>query len=185
MASRVREDILDAAAQILRDRGLVHMTTREVARRARCAEGSIFKHFETKSALLEAVLQERVPEFGDVVAAVRDPGAGQLQARVAALAAALLRFYAATAPMLATMGADADLRTKATFRFDALTLVREYLSGEQRARRIRSGAPIDGTALALVGACQYAAVMGLLGTPWEPDKAAQDITAAVLAALAR
>ena len=105
---------------------------------------------------------------------------------MSALAAALLRFYAATAPMVAPVLADADLRTtKAAFRFDALTLVREYLSGEQRAGRIRSGAPIEGAALALVGACQYAAVMGLLGTPWGPHKAAQNITAAVLAALAR
>jgi AcrR family transcriptional regulator len=49
------ECLLDAAAALLAEGGLGDATTAKVARRAGVAEGTIYRHFATKDALLEAV----------------------------------------------------------------------------------------------------------------------------------
>jgi AcrR family transcriptional regulator len=49
------ECLLDAASSLLAERGLGEATTAKVARRAGVAEGTIYRHFATKDALLEAV----------------------------------------------------------------------------------------------------------------------------------
>ncbi len=47
-----------AALEVLRDRGVARLTTREVAERAGVSEGSIFYHFGDRQGLLAAVFDE-------------------------------------------------------------------------------------------------------------------------------
>lgn len=50
-----REALLDAAAALLFEGGLGEATTQKVARRAGVAEGTIYRHFASKEAFVEAV----------------------------------------------------------------------------------------------------------------------------------
>jgi len=52
--SDTREALLNAAAELLAESGLGEATTQKVARRAGVAEGTIYRHFPSKEALLEA-----------------------------------------------------------------------------------------------------------------------------------
>jgi len=51
-----REQILRAATRVFADKGFSRATTREVAREAGVAEGTIYNYFEDKEALLMAIM---------------------------------------------------------------------------------------------------------------------------------
>jgi AcrR family transcriptional regulator len=51
----IEERILNAAQRLFARRGFERTTTRELARAAGVAEGTLFRHFETKKAILVAV----------------------------------------------------------------------------------------------------------------------------------
>src|SRR6266542_3086220 len=50
----MRERIVAAAIQVIRERGVTRATTKEIARAAKVSEGSIYNHFENKTALFGA-----------------------------------------------------------------------------------------------------------------------------------
>lgn len=52
-----RERLLDAAADTFAKDGIRGATTREIARKARVNEVTLFRHFKSKEQLLRAVLQ--------------------------------------------------------------------------------------------------------------------------------
>lgn len=58
-ATRNRALLLEAAGSVLAERGL-DFTVGEVARAAGVGKGTAFRHFPTKSALVDAVLEERM-----------------------------------------------------------------------------------------------------------------------------
>jgi AcrR family transcriptional regulator len=53
-----RDEVVAAALEVLRERGVARLTTREVASRAGVSEGSIFYHFTDRRGLLAAVFSE-------------------------------------------------------------------------------------------------------------------------------
>ncbi len=53
-----RAEVLASALDVLRERGVARLTTREVASRAGVSEGSIFYHFTDRHGLLTAVFSE-------------------------------------------------------------------------------------------------------------------------------
>lgn len=63
-----REEILRATHDLLRERGMARITTREVAERAGVAEGSVFYHFEDRFGLLRAVFERSLDplKIGDI-----------------------------------------------------------------------------------------------------------------------
>lgn len=56
-----RERILDASLRIFGERGFSGATTKEIARRAKVNEVTVFRLFKTKRALFSAVMMERSP----------------------------------------------------------------------------------------------------------------------------
>lgn len=76
-ALRNRSRVLAAAEQVFVARG-TSVSTEEVARAAGVGIGTVFRHFPTKAALIEAVFHERLRRFGEEaerLAASDDPGA--------------------------------------------------------------------------------------------------------------
>ena len=57
-----RGEIVAAAAELLRERGLNGVTTRAIADRVPCSEGAIYVHFRDRLELILAVLEESLPE---------------------------------------------------------------------------------------------------------------------------
>src|SRR4051794_40616709 len=56
-----RDRILDAAAELMRTRGIIRTTTKEIAKAAGFSEATLYKHFRDKEELLLRVLRERMP----------------------------------------------------------------------------------------------------------------------------
>ncbi len=52
-----RENLLKAASDLMREVGFEGMTTAQIAKRAGVAEGTIYRHFTGKEALIEAVFK--------------------------------------------------------------------------------------------------------------------------------
>jgi AcrR family transcriptional regulator len=76
-ARRNRARLLEVADRVFSEQG-VGASTEEVARAAGVGIGTVFRHFPTKDALLEAVLTERLTrlaEQAEALATAPDPGA--------------------------------------------------------------------------------------------------------------
>lgn len=69
--------LLQAAAEVVAEQGLAHTTTNHVAERAGVSIGSLYQYFESKDALIEALMAQQESEL---VAAVQVPFASLLDA---------------------------------------------------------------------------------------------------------
>jgi AcrR family transcriptional regulator len=133
-----RERILDAAVVVLREQGIAHATTKEIARSAGCSEALLYKHFPTKQVIFTSVLQERLQSVDQ-----------------------LMTFYAQSFPIAASIFGSASLLR--SFREGIrkaggggpevpVDLLTEYLVAEQRAGRLEDGVDPSTLAVLLVGA---------------------------------
>jgi AcrR family transcriptional regulator len=172
----LRERILDAAATVLRDQGLAAATTREIARQAGCAEGSLYTHFEDKDDLFVAVLIERLPPFipllHDLLARA---GEESLEAHLEQVAETAIAFYIALLPLAAPLLAAPELREGLRRRGDGPHLANEalaaYLRLEQRLGRVGAEADIQAAPALLLGACmQQALLQRLQGGKIQPEQ---------------
>ncbi|MFD7505597.1 TetR/AcrR family transcriptional regulator [Streptomyces sp. NPDC059850] len=153
-----RERILDAAANILRARGVVHATTKEIAQATGVSEPTLYKYFGDKERLLLAVLEERVPGLSRV--SVR-PGEGDIEENLAELAHAALDFYQRSIPMLGALLADPERMAAHRVAMGrhgggpekAVSGFAAYLRAEQDLGRIAGEADPDASASLLIGAC--------------------------------
>ncbi|MGV0026046.1 TetR/AcrR family transcriptional regulator [Phormidesmis priestleyi] len=55
-----RERLLDAAERVIRTKGLAAASTREIAREAGCADGTLYNHFVDRADLFVAVFLEKL-----------------------------------------------------------------------------------------------------------------------------
>jgi AcrR family transcriptional regulator len=171
-----RERILDAAAEIMRTRGVAGATTKEIARAAGCSEALLYKHFRDKEQVLMHVLKERMPTFTAALA----PGEATVEANLVTVAHAGLRFYQRGFPMMASMIAQPGLMAATRDglrRYDAgphqpVRAVAEYLSAERELGRVAAGADTDAVAALLLGACFQQGFLAHLGDEPEATEAA-------------
>src|SRR6201997_1547387 len=71
-----REAILAAALQLLRERGIARVTSREVAALARVSEASVFYHYKDRAGLLRAVFEEGLASLRELAESGRLAGGG-------------------------------------------------------------------------------------------------------------
>ncbi|GAA1694034.1 TetR/AcrR family transcriptional regulator [Glycomyces endophyticus] len=183
-----RDRILDAAAAVMREKGVAGATTKEIARVAGCSEALLYKHFPDKTTLLLRVLGERMPSF--TAAAV--PGEGEVAENLAAIAHGALRFYLRGFPMMASAVAQPELLSGLR---DSLAphgagpevpvaAIADYLAAEQRLERVDPGVDPAAMAALLMGACfQQAFLAHFRGETELPRSAADALVAALLAPL--
>ncbi|ROO90470.1 TetR family transcriptional regulator [Actinocorallia herbida] len=153
-----RERILDAAARILRTRGIAQATTKEIALASEVSEPTLYKYFGDKERLLLAVLEERLP--GPSRVALR-PGEGDLAETLTDLAHAYLDFYRQSIPMLGALLADpqrmashrASMARHGGGPDRPVTALSAYLEAERARGRLAETADPAAAASLLVGAC--------------------------------
>jgi AcrR family transcriptional regulator len=163
-----RDQILDAAAGLIRDIGLGHTTTKEIASAAGLSEAALYRHFADKAELFLCVIGERVPQL---VAALKDlPGrAGQrsVRANLEDIVRLALPFYDQTLPIAASLFAEPELlarhqahmRNKNAGPHRALEQLAEYVRAEQRLGRVSPRADPEAVAALLIGSCLGRALM--------------------------
>ena len=59
--AETRQLILDGAKKVIREKGLAGATTREIARRVGCADGTLYVHFADRIELFLALLRQSLP----------------------------------------------------------------------------------------------------------------------------
>lgn len=157
-----RDEILDAAADVLRTQGYARATTRSIAQVAGYSEAALYKHFADKSAILLAVIHERMPELpGSLKELIGNPGSGTVRGNLTRLARTAIDFYVEGFPILVSLFSSRELLTAHRLRLAELNagphraqegLVR-YLREEQKLGRIRRTADVPAAAALLFGAC--------------------------------
>ena len=168
---RTRSYILEAAEQMLQTRGLARLTNKEIAEAAGCAEGTLYKHFETKEALILAAIEENVPDVLAVVGEERT-GQGAIEENVRDIARASIRYYRKLLPLTTALFADIDLLNH--FRLwmqerkggplSIYERVANYVAAEQRLGRLKPEIEPFSFAALLLGAChQYVFVQYFQG----------------------
>jgi AcrR family transcriptional regulator len=193
-----RAQLVDAAERVLRTRGLARATTKEIAREAGLAEGTLYLHFADKLDLVRAVHERLLPAFIEVVRHLpARAGSGTVEGNLTELARSALRLYRDVLPLGSSLFADPELLR----RYRALLTglgggphrawepVVAYLRAEQRLGRVAADADPAAAALLLLGACQQLVFVELMTGPEtlpfrdRPDPAPA-LVAALLAGLA-
>lgn len=106
----MKDRILAAAIQVIRGRGIVAATTKEIARTAGVSEGSLYNHFDNKTALFAAALGEVAGTArAAMMEVVGSAGRGTVEANLTRLAARMVEFYGELLPMTGPVLADPDL----------------------------------------------------------------------------
>ncbi|MFI9509150.1 TetR/AcrR family transcriptional regulator [Nocardia sp. NPDC052566] len=185
-----RDRILDAAAEIMRNRGVVHATTKEIARAAGFSEAALYKHFSDKEDLILNVLRHRMP---GPAGAWPEPGAATVPANLTAIARSALEFYRQSLPLLGgllaqpqRLAAHRDSMSKhGAGPGRAIAGIAGYLRAEQELGRVAADADVDAVAALLDGACFHQAFLRFYEAGPDAEPAPEELAGALAGALAR
>lgn len=156
-----REAILAAALQLLRERGIARVTSREVAALAGVSEASVFYHYKDRAGLLQAVFEQGLEPL-QVLASSRGLRPGDdLNDALTRFANTLDEFLEQALPVMAAAQSDAALRdAMAAYMTEqdlgphrGVATLGDYLAAEQAAGRVRAGVDPHAAAMLFVGAC--------------------------------
>lgn len=188
-AGRLGDDLLNAAAALIAERGPQGFSLREVARRARVSEAAPYWHFSSKETLLAAVAEQGFLGLAAAMDEVRSRVANPRQ-RLQQLGVAYVRF-ALTHPSHLRIMFGPEIRDKSTH--PALKAASERAFGllvgaiveAQRAGRVRRGNPEDlaVAAWALVHGLSALLIDGQLTQRARTPEEAEALTARVTALL--
>ncbi len=187
---QTRDRILDAAAELMRTRGIVRTTTKEIAKAAGFSEATLYKHFRDKEELLLAVLRERMPGFGRLTIVA---GEGGVEGNVLLLARGALDFYRETFPMLASLLSEPQLMAAHHASISrhgggpqyAVERIAGYFRAEQALGRVDARADAEAAAALLVGACFQQAFFRYFAAGAAAEPASDETAAALAGAVGR
>jgi AcrR family transcriptional regulator len=190
--------MLDAAAHVMRTRGLARATTKEIAKEAGFSEAALYKHFRDKTDMFLAVLSERVPSTLSAVLADLEQRVGKRPPAetLRDIAVAALSFYSETFVMAAAVFSEpqllaahrAALQERDAGPHHVSDAVARYIAAEQSLGRLRADADPRAAADLLLGACfQHAFLTRFADTPTDDEsrrRSAKALTQTLLGGLA-
>jgi len=140
-----RQNIIDAMERLLHTHGLARLTTREIAREAKVAEGLIYHHFKDKAELIFEVVQTRVREAQNIMMNLPlEVGKSTLIKNLEGVLFSVYQAYFEITPIINTLFADQKLRDRLQeivkernlgpqYAIEGLDV---YLAAEQRMGRL-------------------------------------------------
>jgi AcrR family transcriptional regulator len=155
-----REAILAAALQLIRERGIARVTSREVAAVAGVSEASVFYHYKDRAGLLQAVFEQGLQPLQALSLGGGLSGV-DLHDVLTRFAHTLDQFLDQALPVMAAAQSDAALRDAMAAYMTEQDLgphrgvgaLGDYLAAEQAAGRVRGGVDPRTIAMLFVGAC--------------------------------
>src|SRR5260370_37519764 len=110
MERDTRARILDAAAQLLRDKGVSGTTTREIARAAGLSDAAIYSHFKSRGELLNALIPASLVDYrGSAEAFLKRVGQGTIKGNLKFLMKLARDFYQDASPKIALILVEPEL----------------------------------------------------------------------------
>ena len=160
-AQRNREKVLAAAEAVFASRG-VTATTEEVARAAGVGIGTVFRHFPTKEALLQAVIVSRLQKFvAQARALAEDEASDASEAFFTLLALAVDQSAAKNAVAAALADAGVDLMpVTSPIMAEMRQALATLLTRAQRSGAVRADVGVDEVTALLIGAARASGAMG-------------------------
>ena len=155
-----REAILAAALQLIRERGIARVTSREVAAVAGVSEASVFYHYKDRAGLLQAVFEQGLQPLQALSLGGGLSGV-DLHDVLTRFAHTLDQFLDQALPVMAAAQSDAALRDAMAAYMTEQDLgphrgvgaLGDYLAAGQAAGRVREGVDPRTIAMLFVGAC--------------------------------
>jgi AcrR family transcriptional regulator len=173
-----RSRLVAAAERVIRTKGLARATTKEIAREAGCAEGTLYLHFADKLDLIRAVQERLLPAFVDLLHRLPGrAGTRTVAANLTEVAEQAMVLYRDFVPVNAGVFADPELlerlRVLLRERGDgpqrAYEPIVAYLEAERALGRVAAGADLLAAAVLLLGGCQqHVFVEQLVGADLHP-----------------
>ncbi|WP_033290929.1 TetR/AcrR family transcriptional regulator [Amycolatopsis jejuensis] len=154
-----REEIVAAAAAVMREQGYARATTKAIARTAGYSEALLYKHFRDKTALFLAVLKEQLPDLIATTQRLTETAADKTLAdNLTELTETALAFYRASFPISVSIFSSKELlrshRESLGHGPDVpVARVAGYLAAEAELGRIPRDTDVDAVARLLLGAC--------------------------------
>ncbi|MEU4739618.1 TetR/AcrR family transcriptional regulator [Actinosynnema sp. NPDC023658] len=173
-----RDRMLDAAAHVMRTKGLARTTTKEIAKEAGFSEAALYKHFADKTDLFLAVLRERTPSGLHTLLTGLEAGRGDVRRTLIDIARAAMAFYAETFPIAASIFSEPALlaahrealKVHGTGPAMVPRMLVRYLEAERSLGRLPAGADPEAVADLLLGACHYQTFLGFFADrPTDPE----------------
>lgn len=190
----LRRRIIEAADTLIREHGIAGATTREIARAAGCAEGSIYVHFEDKIDLVIAVIVEREPYFAALLELPSRAGEETVEANLVPWVEELLKLLLDNQPIFYALMGDRSvfarfkerLRERETGPVAIFRTAASYIRAEQELGRIEERAHPDVVASILIGACRDQVLAHALAgkAPVEPVQFARELVHTIVFGLA-
>jgi AcrR family transcriptional regulator len=185
-----RQQLFDAAEQVLLREGATGLTSRAVTTEAGVAKGVLHRHFADFDAFLAALVQDRITRVEVQATALRG-GAGSGTVTDNLTGALMTLFEPVMVAIVVLVIARDELRTRlraaGTARFplvgEGTAMIAEYLRVERDLGRIAPDADVDTLAPTLIGAA-HLVFTELKGSPPEPE-AVRKIVTTVLAGATR
>jgi AcrR family transcriptional regulator len=168
----LRRRIIEAADALIREHGLSGATTREIARAAGCAEGSIYVHFEDKIDLVIAVIVEREPHFAELLELPAKAGGDTVEGNLVPWVEELVSLINDNQPIFFALVSDRNVfaRFKARVQERQTGLVAvfkaasDYVRAEQELGRVDGRVEPEVVATILIGASRdHAFTRSLVG----------------------
>jgi len=156
-----REKLISATEQLLCSRGLACVTTRDIARDAKVAEGALYHHFGDKAELILQVVLHGVGEFREVLDSLPlQVGQNSVQKNLERVVESAFHFHYRIAPLVCSLFADRALlaRVRDTMNERCIgpgrtaSILAGYLRAEQRLGRVSAGAATESAAELLLAA---------------------------------
>jgi AcrR family transcriptional regulator len=166
-----REAILTATGELLRERGIARLTTREVAARAGVSEASVFYHYGDRAKLLQAAFDRGLaPLLAIAEGEIAGPDRRQVLERIGR---GIERFLGEAMPILTAAQSDAVLRDELAGIMAERDLgphrgvnkIGDYLAAEQAAGRVRGDVDPHAVAASFVGTCVMRAFQATMHLP--------------------
>lgn len=178
--------IITATLELLRERGIARLTTREVARRAGVSEAGVFYHYTDRAGLLRAVFAEGLRPLQELTEGGLRGGD---HARVLlGLSQGIERFLDQALPVMMAAQSDIELRdTMATYLqekglgpHEGVQVVAAYLAAEQDAGRVDPTIDPEAIGLLLVGASFLRSAQRQIMGHTDPDNLPDTTTAVTM-----
>jgi AcrR family transcriptional regulator len=195
MERDTRTRILEAASQLLRDKGISGTTTREIARAAGLSDAAIYSHFKSRGELLSALIPASLVDYkGSAEAFLKRVGQGTVKGNLKFLMNLARDYFRDASPKIALVLVEPELFNDPCGRpippgtsVKAQTFMADYIRAEQRMGRINEGADAAAIGTILLATAFYEGfTAGLLGTAFTAQRpsSAEEIIDALIVGLA-
>jgi AcrR family transcriptional regulator len=144
-----REKLIAATERLLCSRGLGCVSTRDIARAAKVAEGALYHHFDDKAGLILSVVLHQLGDFPEVLQNLPlQIGLNTVQKNLERVLESAFAFHHRIAPLVCSLFADQDLLARVRGMMNERSMgpgraafaIAAYLRAEQQLGRVAQSA---------------------------------------------